>query len=177
MSIPPDTKDWTWALQRPCPECGLDTRTVTRDDIPGILRQNAAIWARILTGEPASLAARPAPERWSTLEYACHVRDVLRKFDERLQLMLTTDAPQFANWDQDATAVDDRYGEQSPREVSAQLQEAAQVLAGGFAAVRPDQWGRPGRRSDGAQFTVETLGRYLVHDPVHHLHDVGEAMP
>ena len=31
---------------------------------------------------------------------------------------------------------------------------------------------RTGRRSDGARFTVTTLGQYLVHDPVHHLNDV-----
>jgi hypothetical protein len=29
-----------------------------------------------------------------------------------------------------------------------------------------------GFRSDGAQFTVESFGRYLLHDPIHHLWDV-----
>lgn len=33
-------------------------------------------------------------------------------------------------------------------------------------------WERTGLRSDGAQFTVLTLGQYLVHDPVHHVWDV-----
>ena len=45
-------------------------------------------------------------------------------------------------------------------------------VTGRFAAVSGDQWRRPGRRSDGAVFTVESFGRYLVHDPVHHLYDV-----
>jgi hypothetical protein len=39
--------------------------------------------------------------------------------------------------------------------------------------VGPDEWSRPGRRSDGATFTVNSLSRYLLHDIVHHLHDVG----
>jgi len=26
MTITPDTKDWTWVLARPCPECGFDTQ-------------------------------------------------------------------------------------------------------------------------------------------------------
>jgi hypothetical protein len=26
MTIVPDTKDWTWVLRRPCPECGFDTQ-------------------------------------------------------------------------------------------------------------------------------------------------------
>jgi hypothetical protein len=39
--------------------------------------------------------------------------------------------------------------------------------------VAGEQWARPGRRSDGASFTVETFARYFAHDWVHHLHDVG----
>jgi hypothetical protein len=39
--------------------------------------------------------------------------------------------------------------------------------------VGPEQWSRPGRRSDGYVFTVETLAQYLVHEDRHHLHDVG----
>ena len=77
MTIVPDTKDWTWVLQRPCPECGLDTQAFPRETI----------------------AVR-------------------------------------------------------------------------FEGVSAGQWQRTGRRSDGAQFTVETFARYFIHDPVHHLYDV-----
>jgi len=28
MSIEPDTKDWTWVLERPCPECGFDATAI-----------------------------------------------------------------------------------------------------------------------------------------------------
>jgi hypothetical protein len=171
MTIVPDIKDWTWVLDRPCPECGFDTRTVTRPALPPMLRQNAATWHEILS-EPGT-SARPSADRWSALEYGCHVRDVFRKFDERLQMMLALDDPTFPNWDQDATAVADRYAEQSPGEVAGQLVAAADVLAQRFSEVEPGQWERPGVRSDGAHFTVETLGRYLMHDPVHHLYDVG----
>jgi DinB superfamily len=173
MTIRPDTKDWTWVLERACPECGFDTRTVTRRGLPGMLKENAATWQRVLSDKGEAASARPSPDRWSTLEYACHVRDVFRRFDERLQLMLSTEGPTFAHWDQDATAVDDRYNEQSPREVATQLVAAAASTADRFSVVTDSQWERDGTRSDGAHFTVETLGRYLMHDPVHHLHDVG----
>ena len=39
-------------------------------------------------------------------------------------------------------------------------------------SVGPDEWQRPGRRSNGSAFTVDTLARYLLHDVVHHVHDV-----
>ena len=171
MEIIPDTKDWTWVLERPCPECGFDTRQIQRDDVPRLLRDNAAAWAGLLDGG-LDVRQRPAPTVWSPLEYACHVRDVFRLFDERLQRMLTEDDPLYANWDQDATAVAERYGEQDPASVSVELHEAAERLARRFEGVRGEAWHRTGRRSDGAQFTVQTFGRYLIHDPIHHLYDV-----
>ena len=171
MEIIPDTKDWTWVLERPCPECGLDTRSITRESMPERIRGCADDWVAVVA-RSHDVRARPAPGVWSPLEYACHVRDVFRLFDERLRRMLVEDDPLYPNWDQDAAARSERYGEQDPATVSVELREAAERLARDFERVGGDQWGRTGRRSDGAQFTVETFGRYLIHDPLHHLHDV-----
>ena len=87
--------------------------------------------------------------------------------------MLETDDPLYPNWDQDATAIEQDYPGQDPARVTLELGAAARRLAGHFTALTPAAWSRPGRRSDGAAFTVETFGRYLVHDPIHHLDDVG----
>ncbi len=170
MTIIPDTKDWTWVLERPCPECGFDTGGFAVEAVPGMIMANAAAWPRALAGPDAR--RRPEPGRWSPVEYACHVRDVFRLYDQRLELMLSQDDPLFPNWDQDETAVADRYAEQDPAEVAAALRQAALALAGRFEGVTGDQWQRTGNRSDGARFTVETFARYFIHDPVHHLYDV-----
>ena len=138
--IGPDTKDWTWVLIRPCPECGLDTRTVDPRDVGGMLRDNAAAWRDVLSGRThEELRSRPGPGTWSPLEYACHVRDVFRLYDGRLRLMLTQDGPHYPDWDQDAAAVEARYREQDPAHVCAELLEAGGGLA---ETLRP---GRPGR--------------------------------
>lgn len=171
MAITPDTKDWTWVLDRPCPECGADVGAVPRDELVDALRQTAAAWPALLA-DPDLAARRPAPNVWSGLEYACHVRDVYRLFDQRLARMLAEDDPLFANWDQDATAVADGYAHQDPATVSGELTAAATALADRLAEVSGEQWERPGRRSDGARFTVESFARYLLHDPAHHVHDV-----
>jgi hypothetical protein len=168
--ITPDAKDWTWVLERPCPECGFDTAGVDRDLVGAMILANAASWQRVL--RDPEVRRRPADDTWSPLEYACHVRDVFRIYDERLRLMLTEDDPQYPNWDQDATAVADRYGEQDPALVADQLLVDAARLAARFDSVAGDQWERPGTRSDGAHFTIESFARYLIHDPVHHLWDV-----
>jgi hypothetical protein len=169
--IVPDDKDWTWVLDRPCPECGLDTRQIEPASVAELLRSNSAKWVEVLIGTPEP-ARRPDPATWSTLEYACHVRDVFRLFDQRLLLMLAEENPPFSNWDQDETAVEERYGEQDPYTVAAQLHGAASQLAGHFQQVDGAQWQRSGRRSDGAEFTVASFSRYFIHDPIHHLYDV-----
>ena len=169
--IEPDTKDWTWVLDRPCPECGFDAASVPPIEVADRLRRNIDDWTQVLA-RPAGLRERPAPTVWSPLEYACHIRDVYRLFDQRLILMLTRDDPLFPNWDQDATAVASRYGAQDPATVSAELAAAGTVLADRFAALTPEQWARTGRRSDGAVFTVESFSLYYLHDVLHHLGDV-----
>ena len=170
MTIIPDTKDWTWVLQRPCPECGFDTSGFPVEAVPQMILANAAAWPSVLAGD--HVRTRQEPGKWSPLEYGCHVRDVFRLYDQRLELMLSQDDPLFPNWDQDQTAVADRYAEQDPAEVAAALRRAALAIAGRFESVTGAQWQRAGRRGDGARFTVETFARYFMHDPVHHLWDV-----
>ncbi|HEY5186392.1 MAG TPA: DinB family protein [Actinomycetes bacterium] len=171
MAITPDSKDWTWVLDRPCPECGVDVGAVPRERLVDALRQTAEAWP-VLLADPELARRRPSPDVWSGLEYACHVRDVYRLFDHRLDRMLAEDDPLFANWDQDATAVRDGYAAQDPATVNGELTAAATALAARLAQVTHYQWQRTGRRSDGAFFTVESFARYLLHDPAHHVHDV-----
>jgi hypothetical protein len=170
MTIVPDTKDWTWVLQRRCPECGFNTNGFPVEAVSGMILANAASWRNVLSRD--TVRDRPDPGTWSTLEYGCHVRDVFRRFDQRLELMLTQDDPLFPNWDQDVTAVQDRYAEQDPAQVADELRTAALAISGRFKGVTGDQWQRPGRRSDGSTFTVTTFARYFMHDPMHHLWDV-----
>jgi hypothetical protein len=166
----PDDKDWTWVLDRPCPECGFDAATLARDDIPARLRDCARTLSAALAAPDAR--ERPAPNVWSTLEYGAHVRDVFAIYAYRLGLMLEQDDPLYPNWDQDVTAVEKRYGQQDPAVVASELLLGVEPLAARFAGLSDAEWSRPGQRSDGAAFTVETFGRYLVHDPVHHVFDV-----
>ena len=173
MPIVPDDKDWTWVLQRKCPECGFDSSTAASAEVAGMIRSSAAGWREVLSRP--DVRERPSDDRWSPLEYGCHVRDVFRLYDERLRLMLETDDPEYPNWDQDVTAIEGRYSEQDPDTVREELQDAAAQLAARFDRVGVKDWDRTGTRSDGARFTVESFSRYLIHDPIHHLWDVGAS--
>ena len=169
--IVPDTKDWTWVLDRQCPDCGFDPSAQSLADLPRSFHDTAMTWSGVL--ERADAADRPQPGVWSPLEYACHVRDVHELFAQRVRSMLDEDVPTFANWDQDATAVERDYGSQDPAVVAVELIEAAGTVAGVYATVTDATSGRRGIRSNGDEFTIETFGSYHLHDIVHHLHDVG----
>ncbi|MDV8076256.1 DinB family protein [Rhodococcus sp. IEGM 1370] len=170
MPVDPDTKNWTWVLERACPDCGFDSSAVVYDDIPDLIRADVERWEAVLRRKDVAL--RPDDSTWSALEYAAHVRDAHRIFRTRLALVLTEDDPEFANWDQDATALADDYNSQDPATVASELGDAARALADDFAAVPPENRHRTGRRSDGSNFSVESLAAYYIHDPIHHLWDV-----
>ena len=170
MTIVPETKDWTWVLERTCDECGFDTRSFPREQVGDMIRTNAGEWTSLL--EHPQVTKRPSDDRWSGVEYACHVRDVFRLFHERLQMMLDEDDPLYPNWDQDKTAIEEDYANENPAEVAFEIVDAGEVLAARFDSVHGDQWERRGSRTDGAHFTVETFARYLLHDPIHHVVDV-----
>ena len=170
MAITPDTKDWTWVTERPCPECGFDASAVELSTSGERVRENAAAWPTVLAR--GDVRQRPNDHTWSPLEYAAHVRDVHRVYAQRLARFLLEDHPMFPNWDQDEAAVADRYNEQDPARVALELSEAAEEAASGFDAVPADAWDRTAERSDGARFTLESFARYYLHDLVHHRWDV-----
>ena len=84
----------------------------------------------------------------------------------------TEDDPEFANWDQDATAVEEHYSEQDPAVVARSWSPRPRRSPRSTPRCTGRDWERPGRRSNGSFFTVASLGRYQLHDVVHHLVDV-----
>jgi hypothetical protein len=192
MSIVPDVKNWTWVLERACPECGFDPATISYAVVPELARVNASRLSATLTRPDAT--RRPDDATWSALEYAAHVRDVCRIFAYRTNIAARAEAvdpgvpgfdangiaaadavdgvPVFADWNQDETALADRYGEQDPATVARELVDAAEVVAQAIESVPVPALGLRARRSDGSVFTVESLATYFLHDVIHHVHDV-----
>ncbi len=173
MTLEPDTKDWTWVLDAPCPDCGFDAPHLDRDRLSQAIRDNATLWQVVLADDDA--AVRPSPQIWSPLEYACHVRDVNVLFDQRVRRMVDEEDARFDNWDQDATAVEADYGSADPAAVAREVVESAGTVAATYDAVSGDQWQRRAVRSGGSEFTLDSFARYHLHDLVHHAHDVSHV--
>lgn len=166
----PDTKDWTWVLERECPDCGFDAGAPATDEFAALFGRWPGQWRAVL--ERADVRERPAPTVWSPLEYACHVRDVLALTDFRLRLMRDNDDPAFANWDQDETAVESDYPSADPNAVADEIEANARTVVDIIDGLDESAWARPGLRSNGSRFTIESFSRYILHDPIHHYWDV-----
>jgi hypothetical protein len=52
MEIVPNSKGWTWVLDRPCPECGVDTREIRAENVADMVRANSAGWANVISNTP-----------------------------------------------------------------------------------------------------------------------------
>ncbi len=164
----------------PCAECHFDAAGVDdlAAEIEALGRKFAAPLTRFLPGEdgPALLRTRPAPDVWSPLEYACHVRDVLRVFRERSRAMVAEPGVDFGWWDHEAAVTDDAYNDQDPAQVAADVADGATRYATLLRGLDADQWRARGERRGGEIFTVESLARYGLHEAKHHQLDIGRGL-
>ena len=159
---------WFGVQGRRCDECGLDVAAVPETELAVTVGAEADAWRAALGGD---VRRRPAPEVWSPLECACHVRDVFRVFAERVGRMLTEDEPELGYWDHDASVVEQSYNEHDPVAVLDDLEHNASLLAAALDDVPPGAWERTGIRRAGERFTIAGLARFALHESHHHRSD------
>ncbi len=173
-----ETRDWSLVQHQACPECGFDAGALAVDELAPAVRDEGRRWALLVDGllaTGADLRRRPDQATWSALEYACHVRDVLAVFTDRVVRTLTEDDPDLGWWDHEAAVDDERYDAQDPAAVVAALTERAAGLAATVGAVPPSSWDRTARRRGSEAFTVAGLARFALHESVHHRGDAERA--
>ena len=167
-----------------CEECGFDGDSLSPADAATALRSFArryrAPLTRFLPGEDgdAIVRARLDASTWSTLEYACHVRDVLEVYAQRVQRTLVEDTPVLESMGRDERAVRDRYNEQDPTTVADELAGSADRLAGVIERVDPGDWERAAVHPypEPAPRTLLWMARHVVHEGSHHLLDIGRVL-
>jgi hypothetical protein len=158
-----------------CEECGyaydLTAATRTGDDIRVGVSELAGL---LTTAERRTLARRTAPELWSPLEYACHVRDVLITQRERVSLARRVDVPAAVPMGRDERVAHEGYAEQDPVEVAEELTMAARLLANVLRRLDTADWelrliyNWPRR----TERTLRWVAANTLHDVRHHLLDI-----
>lgn len=170
--------DWTWVLERQCPQCLSDVNDAHRDQLAARVRVVGGAWRELLNrGKVVQMLRDDDDRTWTPLQYGCHVRDVFDRFEDRARLMLKKRKTQtFSDWDQEQEAIKSDYASQDPAKVAYTLASNAGKYADLLDRVHGEEWAKTGNRSDGATFTVESLTRYMLHDVEHHLWDARDMI-
>ena len=157
-----------------CEECGFEYDESAFSKAAGSIRAGSADLAAALTDSRADVRTRRQPGRWSPLEYACHVRDMLLVQRERLLAGLRLDRPVCEPMGRDERVELDGYAGQDPADVARQLRDAAQLFASDLDRLSPAGWDRaviytyPHR----AERSLRWLAIHTEHEVAHHLLDV-----
>jgi hypothetical protein len=157
-----------------CDACGFRYDPAEAPGVAAAALEHAKAYAEVLAGDPVQLRRRPAPDVWSPLEYACHVRDVLLAQRERVLAARRLDAPVAEPMGRDERVELDGYARWRPADVARQLQDAALMLAHTLDLLPPADWQRtlvytwPER----AERTLGWLAVHTLHELRHHLLDM-----
>lgn len=154
-----------------CDQCRFDARDWTAGDLAATLLALGPWWRETTRWvDPDVVAARPAPDTWSALEYAAHSRDLTGGLGRLLHAVLTVDdlvldidAPAGHAVDGGLAAVVDA------------LDANAQRTAALAARTARDGWGRTAV-VDGDPLDAFDVLAHAVHDATHHLMDVGRGL-
>jgi hypothetical protein len=167
-----------------CAECGFEATAVNPGNGEATVRALGPRYqtplTRSLPGEDLDqvLRRRPAPDTWSALEYAAHVRDVIALWGSTLHLALTREGPHIPRPDRDIAdrfAADSAYNNQDPLTVARELAANAERMAAKIAAVGPDQWARIVVIGDEEMSSLAIVQK-VAHEGGHHLLDVGRSL-
>jgi hypothetical protein len=172
-----------------CPECGFTSVTVSEEvaavymwhydeDLFGSAPEDISVGcgqiAEILRFSTERVRLRPNPDRWSPLEYACHVRDVLLIQRERVLKALRGHGDEVLPMGRDERAMHDGYNEQRPKNVALQVEQAALLFTDLLQRLTSSEWNlevaylfpEPSPR------TLRWVAVHTAHEVVHHLHDI-----
>jgi DinB superfamily len=115
-----------------------------------------------------------AAGRWSSLEYACHVRDVLLVQRERVLKAMRGHGDEPFRMGRDERVHDDGYNEQGPLDVAVHLEQSAILFTGLLDRLTPGDWDLeldyPFPES--AMRKLRWVAVHTAHEVIHHLHDM-----
>jgi hypothetical protein len=158
-----------------CQQCGFSYRMIASEILPWIPSDTNAFLDVFAQYDDTSASTRPSPDVWSPLEYACHVRDVLRIQRERILLAQREDEPAFAPMRREERVVEDRYNEQDPKVVADEIRAASAALLETLESLDDEGWARTGiyNYPEPQPRTVEWIAAHTLHELLHHRVDIG----
>ncbi len=158
--------------------CGFNDDAVALEAIGDRLTAATSAIGNLIIDNESQATARPAADRWSSVEYAAHVRDVLLTVRDRLVIGLVEDDPGFKPLYRDERIDLGLYRADPPAAVAHELAASTTMLVRLFAAIEPAalertvQYGFPGPTTR----TLGWMGKQATHEAEHHLADIEENL-
>lgn len=118
---------------------------------------------------------RPAGEAWSVLEIVCHLRDSVSEEGVRVRRLVEEENPTLVPYDQDAWAVERRYGEEDPRRALTALRAFWAGLAYQLENLSDEQWARAGIHPETGPVTVHSRAERQAEHGRDHLAQMREV--
>ena len=155
-----------------CDVCGFTWDDLDADAIALRIRFATSSFAELLESSPAESSMRPEKDRWSALEYGCHVRDLLFNLRDRIILGAVEDEPICSPMYGTPRVDLGLYEAAVPSETAPEIRMAGEVFARTWNALPDDLRRRSliysvlvGRRS------LEWVAAQALHESEHHLLD------
>lgn len=174
-----------------CPECGFTSMDIDPQEAaeghPFPWRYDESDWgaagAQIVTACDAAAAmlrsngdvrTRPVPGRWSSLEYACHIRDVLLIQRERVLKALRGHGNEPLPMGRDERVEDDGYNEQDRHNVAVQLEQSAILFVGLLDRLTESEWAFNVAYAfpESSMRSLRWVAVHTAHEVARHLHDM-----
>jgi hypothetical protein len=166
---------WTRIQAEACPQCGDEPAALPVEELGPLVVERAAAWRAFLEEADEEYVRRiPEPGVFSPLQYAAHVRDILRVYTDRMVLGAEQDAPTVPIF-QPPQEVWEEYNRSGIDEMAADLEAQAARLAEVGASLDPAAWSRIVVNDRGQYgvytFTLRGLACNATHEVHHHLLD------
>ena len=137
------------------------------------LRDHAVEVRRLFTGlDEEALNRRTVPGKWSLKEILCHIARVQRVFDARLDTLLSEDNPEIAYYGAEGDLLFEEMADHPAGEtLEVFLAERGRFLLR-LEKLTLDEWHRPGRHPEFANYDVHLQMDYLAHHEAHHVYQM-----
>lgn len=156
-----------------CAECEFDSATVELERAAATFDALAARYGATLAEHPNEerLRRRPAPDRWSPLEYLAHAADCFELFTDGLLRARRGETPHVEIVGQDERMVAEAHNHRPVEEVLARFHDCATRASRVAATMTAEDFARPITFRWGPS-DVEVLTWGTVHEISHHLQDM-----
>jgi len=161
-----------------CSACDFSWDEITRDNFATRLSFECEALVEALSAAGDRATQRPSPARWSVLEYAAHVRDVLISIRERVILAVVLERPTGVAMYRDERVDAGLYRFDTPGDVAEELTILTRLVITTVSSLGDEVEERTLVFSPQSphEVTVGWAIAQLVHEVRHHLMDVRENL-